>query len=993
MRFCLFLRFCLFVSLGLVNTLSYGSNSSAGKLKPISHLMLLQDTVRRDTADKDSLPDLNSPVNKQVRGLSLDPKKLALLPALSLQQSLKGNAAGLYVQEPSGEPGTVQNMFIHGTSTPLINAKDLYQTQPLIVLDGIPLTSEHPFALDIQQFKFNRIGTATNPLAFIDMDNLESVVVLKDLSAIAIYGPKAANGVILLTSKRAGKQRKINFESYVGVAQNTPVTTINGKFENTFRKQFYDKYTANGTYSNNDVYPLYLSDSLNNSYYGPSNWTDSYYRKGLVYSVNAGISGGGDRANFRFSIGNLRHEGVADQTASNRYSTRFLINMKPLAWLTFSAMINANRVDRDRNKNVRDRLAQVNYIPDLSSPLTPNNDNYSQYLSEFDKGFDNNRNNILQGFARIGVDLGKFKLHSTFGVDYNEGYRDIFYPRTLMQTTNYASNYFGYSQRVSFDNTASYDLNLNEDNNFRFEAGASIQYDTYKYNYAYAYKGSNDFIKLNLLQSDPNNGDYLNPFVYDRFLVYKFLDKTRNNLVSVNGRVVYDFKKKYTFTALLRGDGSSNEQPTSRWFYSPVFSVGWDAKSEFLPNSKVVSDLKLRASVGRLGRNEYFDRFAQGPQYTAFIGFTGNLIAPGYNGFAALTRPYTSGSIGYDLGWAYTDQLNIGLDAAFISNKIRASIDLYSREDKNQLLGVPSGAEYGYTNIIKNGMSVKNTGVDLMLSATVLPQSKIVTWTSGININFNKNKLTALPDGLTELAIGDRLLQVGKAVDGYWLLTNQGIYQTDDEVPANSSGQKLNYNGITLKAGDPKWKDLNGDNVINDMDKTIQGHSLPTVSGGFNNSFGYKNWSLGLNFYYNLGRDLINQQMSNRFDFVNREGLNDINSVKEITFWEKRGDYAKYPLYNPWSSVVPYQVNQDLFLENASFLKLRTVTLGYDLTKILKKKSPLVQHVLVYGTVSNVFTLTKYSGQDPELVDYTGYDTGYGLQLPRTFTFGVKMDL
>ncbi|MBC7416778.1 MAG: TonB-dependent receptor plug domain-containing protein, partial [Pedobacter sp.] len=657
--------------------------------------MLLQDTVRRDTARKDSLKDLNSSVNKHVRGLSLDPKKLALLPVISLQQALKGAAAGLYVQEPSGEPGTVQNMFIHGTSTPLIDAKDLYQTQPLVILDGIPLTSEHPFALDIQQFKFNRIGTATNSLAFIDMDNLESVEVLKDLSAVAIYGPKAANGVILLTSKRAGSQRKINFESYVGIAQNKPVTTINGKFENTFRKQFYDKYTANGTYSNNDVYPLYLSDSLNNSYYGPSNWTDSYYRNALVYSVNAGISGGSDRANFRFSIGNLRHEGIADQTASDRYSTRFTINMKPLAWLTFSAMVNANRVDRDRNKNVRDRLAQVNYIPDLSSPLTPNNEKYSEYLSEFNKGFDNNRNNILQGFAKIGVELGKFKFHSTFGVDYNEGYRDIFYARTLMQTTNYASNYFGYSQRVFFDNTASYDLNLNEDHNLRFEAGTSIQYDTYKYNYAYAYKGSNDFIKLNLLESDPNNGNYLNPFVYDRFLVYKFLVKTKNNMVSVNGRVVYDFKKKYTFTALLRADGSSNQQPTSRWFYSPVLSAGWDVKKEFLPDSKVVSQLKLNASVGRLGRNEYYDRFAQGPQYTAFIGFTGNLIAPGYNGFASLTRPYSSGSIGYDLGWAYTDQVNIGLDAAFISNKIRATIDLYNREDKNQLLGVPSGAEYG----------------------------------------------------------------------------------------------------------------------------------------------------------------------------------------------------------------------------------------------------------------------------------------------------------
>jgi hypothetical protein len=132
--------------------------------------------------------------------------------------------------------------------------------------------------------------------------------------------------------------------------------------------------------------------------------------------------------------------------------------------------------------------------------------------------------------------------------------------------------------------------------------------------------------------------------------------------------------------------------------------------------------------------------------------------------------------------------------------------------------------------------------------------------------------------------------------------------------------------------------------------------------------------------------------MANRFDFYNREGVNDINSVKEITFWEKRGDYSKYPIYNPSSSVAPYQINQDLFLENASFVKLRNLQIGYDLTSRFKKKYLNLQKFYVYGSVSNVFTLTKYTGQDPELVNYTGYDTGYGQQIPRTYILGVKVD-
>jgi len=992
--------------LGLLCSTTYSFGNTAGSAS-VSNFPLKgnfqdqTDTSTNDTTAKDTarvtgalnaLKTENSVFQKlKSKGNSIDPKKLAIFPALSLQQFLKSEAAGLYIQEPSGEPGTTQNMFIHGTSTPLMSARELFQSQPLVILDGVPMVGEHPFAYDIQQFKYERIGSATNPLSVINMDNILSVEVLKDLSATAIYGPKAANGVILLTSKQAGTKRRIYFDSYFGVNQKNSVTTINGKFENDFRRQFYDKYTANGKYSDSDVYPLYLSDSLNNAYYGPSNWTDQYYNNGLTYSVNAGISGGTNKANFRFSIGSMNTDGVADETGAQRYGTRFTINMRPMNWLTFTATVNANRVERQRNKNIRDRLSQVNYIPDLSSPIAPNSEKYSQYLAEFDKGFDDNKNNAVQGSASLIANLGKLTLNSTFGVDYNEGYRDIFFARTLLQTTNYASNYFGYNQRTFFDNTATYDLDLNEDHKLNFTLGSSFQYDAYKYNYAYAYKGTNDFIKLNLLRSNPSRGDYLEPYVFNRFLVYKFLDKTRNNQISFSGKVNYDFKDKYTLSAILRADASSNQQPTSRWFYSPIVSAGWSLKKEFFSESNTISDLNLRASAGRMGRYENFDNYAQGPHYSAFIGYTGNLIAPGYNGFATLTRPYTTGGVGYDLKWAYSDQLSLGLDGAFLNSRVRGSVDLYYKADKNQLLGVPSASEYGYTNIVKNGMDISNTGVDLTLSADILPADRSVSWTSSINVNYNKNTLDALPGGISQLTIGDRLLKVGEAVDRYYLLTNDGIYDSDADVPS-VGGQKLSYNGIDLKGGDPRWADLNNDNIIDDRDKTLQGHSLPVISGGFNNDFRYKNWTLGVNLYYNLGRELINQEMANRFDFINREGLNNINSVREITFWEKRGDYSKYPLYNPWSSVNPYQANQDIFLEDASFLKLRTLSLGYDLTQIMKKKTANVERFYIYGSVNNVFTLTKYTGQDPELVDYTGYDTGYGIQLPRTFLLGVKLE-
>jgi TonB-linked SusC/RagA family outer membrane protein len=992
--------------LGVLCTSTYSFGNTAMYARVSNHSSFeagfqQKDTTRKAAVDStaiDTIPvgvqSAKAIISKRLvsKTNNVEVERLSTFPAVSLQQYLKGSAAGLYVQEPSGEPGTVQNMFIHGTSQPLLSARELYATQPLVVIDGVQMVQEHPYAFDIQQYKFDRIGPATNTLSGINFANIKSVEVLKGLDGTAIYGPKGANGVIVITTKAAGTRRRITFDSYAGIATPNAVTTINGRFENNFRKQFYNKYTANGSFSSSDNYPLFLSDSLSNDYYGPANWSDLYYGSSAVYSVNASITGGNELANFRFSLGNTKNGGIADNTNMDRYDTRFLINMKPLKWFSFSAMINGNRVIRDRNKNVRDRLAQVNYIPDLSTPLTPNKAKYADYLSQFNGGFDDNKSNLVNGYTKFAIDLGKFKFITTLAIDYNEGYRDIFYPRTLLQTTNYASNYFGYNQRSTIDNIATYSHDINADNKFEFTLGNSFQFDFHRYTYGYAYKGTNDFIKLNLLYSDPNKPEYLLPKdIFKPQLVYKFLDKTRSNLTSFYGKVDYSFKSTYNFSLLLRADGSSNQQPTSRWFYSPVLTAGWDLKKDLLSESASVSELSLTGSIGRMGRYENFDNYAQGPQYTAFIGYTGNLITPGYSGIGTLTRPYSAGYVPYNLKWAYTDQASLGLNASLLNKRLYLSLSGYYKHDKNMLLGVPSAAEYGYTSVIRNGMAVRNVGVDATIGGSILTSENTVSWNSSLNVNFNRNTLTALPGGLNQLVLGDRMLKVGSSVDSYWLLTNQGIYNTDAEVPV-VAGKKLAYNGIALKAGDPRWQDVNGDNAITDADRTLQGHSLPVVSGGWNNDFTYKRWTLGLNFYYNLGRKLLNQEMANRFDFYNREGVNDINSAREITYWEKRGDYSKYPIYNPASSVAPYQVNQSLFLEDASFIKLRNLSLGYDLTSKFKSKYVNLQKFYIYASVSNVFTLTKYTGQYPELVNYTGYDTGYGMQIPRTFILGVKLD-
>jgi len=934
---------------------------------------------------KDSL--LN---NQDVRTVALKADDIARFPAASLQQYMKDQAPGLYIQENSGEPGKVQPMYMRGIPMPILTQKEIYQSQPLVVIDGIPLIGEHPFAFDIQQYQFDRIGTATNLLTNIDMNNIESIQVLKDVGSTAIYGPMGANGVIAITTKQPDAERRISFNSYVGLAQRPLVTTINGDYENAFRQQFYDRYTAIGRYSADDAYPLYLSDSLNAAYYGPSNWTDSYYRNGLIYSADADISGGGERANFRFAVGHMQNQGIADQTGLKRYSALFNINMKPVEWLLFSAMINGNRILRDRNRSLRDRFATMSYIPDLSSPLSPNNQIYNQYLNQFDNSFDNNATNIVEGHAKLVFDFNRLNITSRLAVDYNEGNRDLFYPRTLMEENSFASNYYGYNQRLIFDNHLSYDVLTSNRHNLFIEAGNVLQWDAFKYNYAYAYKGINDFIKINLLESDPDKPDYLNPLAFPRELVFKFLDYTNQNLISFYGRGTYRFDNRYMVSLLLRSDGSSNAQPTNRWLVTPTLAFDWNIKNDLLADNPSFTTFNLRASAGRLGRLNVFDNFSQGPTYSTFVGYTGNVITPGYNGFGVLNRPYDFGWSGYGIPWAYTDQLTVGLEIGLANERFRINLDWYTKYDRNQLIGIPSYAEFGYRQSYSAGMDVNNTGVELLLDLDAVKKDNF-TWTPSLNLNYNTNRLVSLPGGLDEIVINNRLFRVGERIDRFWILQNEGIYLSDEEVPV-VDGNPMNYNSIPLRAGDPRWVDVNGDNTINDSDRQLKGTILPKVVGGFMNQFTFGDWSLDAHFYFNIGRQVLNADMANRFDFINREGVTEMNSVKEITFWEKRGDYSRYPLYNPWSNVIPYRKEQDLFLENASFIKLRTVSLGYDLTDLLNKGSK-VSRMYIYCTGHNLFTLTPYTGRDPELADFMGYDTGYGLPIPRTYTLGVRMNL
>lgn len=955
----------------------------------MNYSMLFQ----QDTDDTTKLDTIKLVSNRAlVKGIkdSLGIRLSAVNPHISVQQMLKGNIAGVYVQETTGEPGTEQSMLIRGLSSPLFNKNDIYSQQPMVYVNGIPLIQESAFVYDIQKYDFNRIGPANNLLSAIDINNVSSIEIIKDPAALAKLGPNAANGAIWITTKAAKSgYRELSINSYFGMVQESDVSTVNAQYENNFRKPFYQQYASQADYLN---YVGYLRDSTNVSYYGPSKWNDVYYKNAPIYAVDLGLTGGSERANFRFFGTAAQSAGNADETSLNRYAASFQINMAPFSWLTASSMINATRLDRNRNRNLRDRYAETRYIPDLYNPISPDADTYRSYLDEHKKNIDENLTTAVTGYLSLRFNLNAFNITSSLNFDWNQGTRDVFYPTSLMEGNNYVSNYLGFNQRMIFNNALSYKKSINEHSQVFIEGGFSIQGDQHRYNYANAYNGPNDFIKINIVDGDVNKDIYLKPVNY---LVYRYRDAEHSRLVSAYASAKYSYKDLLSFNALIRNDGSTNAQPGSRWLIAPAANLQWNLKNQFLKETQFLNKLNMDVSWSRIGKPFMDDRFAAGPQYRVEMGWDLEPTIPGYNGVAGSSRPYSSGWVGYDLKWAYVDQLNVGLDASFFNNRLNASATFYKKADRRMVINIPVPAETGFIGNFASGMGVDNTGIDLGLEAAIVRSNRGFSWTSGFNLNFNRNKLASLPGGLDQLVIGDRKLIVGESIDQFWLYQNDGIYKTDADVPLNANGGRMAFEGTALKAGDPIWKDVNGDLEINEEDKALAGHSMPKLFGGFNNEFKLGNFDLNFNIIFALGQKALNQTASAQYNFINREAANDINTVKEIYGWQVNVDTDKYPIYNPWSSVVPYRLEQSLFLENASYAKLRTVSIGYDLSKtaLFKNMGSSFKRAYIYVTGNNLLTVSPFSGSDPELINYNGIYNGYGMPIPRTYTVGVKLDL
>jgi len=925
--------------------------------------------ISKEVPNNDSSRTLqNSLVNN-------DDNLLRLMPFVSFQQMVKGNLSGVIVSETSGEPGVDQNVFVQGINGPLLTKKDLFEQQAVVFLNGIPLTRDHPFAYEIQKSDYTRIGTNSNNLALAQINNIASIEVIKDPSKLAALGPIAANGAIWITTKNAVSGKSFgSINVYSGYVPSERVSPTNSAYEMAFRRSFYNQYA-----SVEDIIsmPAYLKDSTNIDYYGPANWHESYYKPRISYGADASLTGGSDRANFRLFLSSVKDANSADNTSLERHNASFYINVAPTRWLNFSSMINYNRLDRARNRGITERLSEQRYLPDLANPLTPNKNLYDDYLWEFNKAIDDNVNNSVQSYFNLNFKFNTLQFNSSLMLDYSDIYRDFFTPATLLENNNFVSHYLGINQRVMFSNTLSNRFQIATKQSLNVAIRQQLISDFFRYKYAIGYNGPNDFIKVNLFHPNTEEQAYIS---------YYFPNRITTALQSFSGELTYSLDDILNVYAVIRRDGSSTRQINNRWFsgYSGSFDYNM---GKHLSLRKI--NLNLHGGFGRVGKVVADDRFSSGPIYNSYVGWQNEPTLGTYLGLPALVRPYSFGWVGNNMPWAYYDKMNLGIRLGLFSGNLTLGVEAYNRYDKNGALLIPTPAEWGYEGQYLSGMEVNNRGVDLSLMANIIKSRSGFAWSVNGNISFNSNRLEALPNGLPQIIIGNNMLKVGERVDAFWVYRNIGTYNTMDEVPENpSTGNKLTYNGVPFGVADAKWADTDGNFDVNNYDKVLEGNYMPKQWGGLGTLFAYKHFSLDIQFYFALGHQYLNQYASSRLDFVNSDFTKTLNAVKEITFWKKGEDLSVYPQYNPWSSLVPYQLYQDLFLDNASYMKLRSATLSY---KIPTNKA-LIRTTQVYLSGTNLLTFSRFKGDDPELINYQGVYDGRALPIPRSVILGLKLD-
>lgn len=883
---------------------------------------------------------------------NINTEKLNTQSNANIGQALQGKIAGVDIVSQGGAPGSGTRIMVRGIGT-------LNNASPLYIVDGMYM----------------------NSIDHINPNDIASIDVLKDASSAAIYGSRAANGVIIVTTKEGSN------------TEGKPIIDLSVNLGISTASKFLDMLDAKGwaevtTIARQAIGKPALDMATDLANKPDNDWQDIMFRPALMQNYNLSVKGGGKYSTYYTGLGYFNQDGIVIGTNYQRYNiqskndykrgifsagTNLIISFshdKPLHQELRGGMIGTilqsvptlEKYDDTREGGYGGTYGDVVNIP---HPLAIIDDNIMDRYNENVKIFANL-------YAQIELFKGlKYKLNLTPDFSF-ERYKNYLNKYDFGLATNSITQLTERQRRrrnILVENLLTFDRTFGE---HKISALAGYTYQDSRFRHIQAYgeglpQGLEEIDAATTNRSNEGNS-------------------WRSVLTSILGRVFYSYQNKYLFTATIRRDGSSKFGKNNRYGYFPSFSLGWNvAEEKFMENVHWLDQLKLRGGYGVLG-NQEIDNY----QYSSTI--TTGINYPDGNG-GLLQGAFPKNFANPDIKWEETAMTNVGIDFMAFNNRLSLTADYYVKNTKDILLTVPIPISSGGANDpIRNAGKIRNNGFEFNLGWMDQPNPDI---SYGINLigSFNKNKVIAMGSesgsikgGSTNQNITTSETKAGYPIGGYWLIPTAGYFNSQEEVDAYAKdGKKIQP---AAEPGDIKFVDANNDGVINDDDRVFQGSPFPDFTFALNGNMRYKNFDLSIGLQGVLGNKIYNATRQTLEDVT--KGSNFLASC--LDYWTPKNKNASHPRLTWDDPNRNTRAESDRYLENGSYLRLRSVQLGYTFPQTWFKGA--IQHARVYINAENLFTITSYSGYSPDVnadnANYRGFDN-FIYPTNRTFMLGLNV--
>ncbi|KAA0992301.1 SusC/RagA family TonB-linked outer membrane protein [Dyadobacter aurulentus] len=853
------------------------------------------------------------------------------VPISSLDRALQGRAAGVQVTQSSGQPGSSVSIKIRGGNS--INGAN----EPLYVIDGFPVYNNNSYA-DAGVTN----GPTINALSTLNPSDIESIDILKDASATAIYGSRGANGVVIITTKKgnAGKN-VITYDGYYGVQKVLKTLPLLNAQQWALLK--------NDALADSKKAPAFSQaeiDSLGQPGVG-TDWQDAAFRQAAIQNHSLSFSGGDDKTRFAVSGNYFKQDGILQNSDFERYS--FRINLDRDMNKRFKLGINFSGSKSSANVAPENVVPNLLQMPPTMPIYDPNSANGFTLRSIYDSPLANpiatlylqvNETHIFRGFGNA---YGEYQIADglkakvSIGTDILLNKQNRYLPSTLQEGAGLGGQgIVGNKNTIGWlnENTLSYNKTFNQDHALDAVIGITQQASTTENTVARSATFVTDAFEYHNLGGGTTFQNASSNY-------FKW------TLLSYLGRVNYTFRQKYNLTVTARADGSSRLGNDNKWGFFPSAALSWNlGREDFIKNIGEISNLKFRISGGITGNQEIapYTSLAQEAYYSYLFG---RKLVAGYapNGIA---NP--------NLGWEQTAQYDAGLDLGFFKNRINVTLDAYYKKTSDLLLDVPLPYTSGYANAFQNYGAVENKGIELSVN-TVNSEGEL-GWTTDFVFSTNKNKVLSLGPGVSQVISGNSIAQVGSPIGSFLVLKADGIFQTGDDI-AN-----LPKFLASDRAGSQRYVDISGPNGVPDgtitqaHDRVIVGNAQPKFLFGLTNNFNYKGFDLNVLLQGQSGNKVYNANQANL-----ELGTGYINgSTTMLDRWTPTNpsNVIHRAIENPAVTV------SDRFIEDGSYLRLKNLSLGYSLPAVLTGKIGISQ-LRIYVTAQNLVTWTKYTGYDPEV--------------------------